>query len=89
MIFLWVPETKQRTLEELDYVFAVPTAKHMKYQATKAFPWFIQRYVFRNKNAQLEPLYKFDEHLTSEQARAVSVSAGVRNRSVSHQGKKI
>lgn len=34
MIFLWVPETKQRTLEELDYVFAVPTAKHMKYQAT-------------------------------------------------------
>lgn len=36
MIFLWVPETKQRTLEELDYVFAVPTAKHMKYQATKA-----------------------------------------------------
>jgi hypothetical protein len=32
MIFLWVPETKQRTLEELDYVFAVPTRIHMKYR---------------------------------------------------------
>jgi hypothetical protein len=38
MIFLWVPETKQRTLEELDYVFAVPTRKHMRYQMTKALP---------------------------------------------------
>ncbi|OCL08590.1 hypothetical protein AOQ84DRAFT_221733 [Glonium stellatum] len=89
MIFFWVPETKQRTLEELDYVFAVPTAKHMKYQATKAFPWFIQRYIFRNKSAQLEPLYKFDSHLASEQARAVSISEGVRNRSVSHNEKRI
>lgn len=38
MIFLWLPETKQRTLEELDYVFAVPTRKHMHYQVTKALP---------------------------------------------------
>jgi MFS family permease len=38
MIFLFVPETKQRTLEELDYVFAVPTRKHMSYQLTKALP---------------------------------------------------
>jgi len=38
MIFLWVPETKQRTLEELDYIFAVPTRTHMHYQTTKALP---------------------------------------------------
>ena len=38
MIFLWVPETKQRTLEELDYVFAVPTRVHMHYQLTTALP---------------------------------------------------
>jgi hypothetical protein len=38
MIFLWVPETKQRTLEELDYIFAVPTRVHMHYQLTKALP---------------------------------------------------
>ncbi|GME57125.1 putative sugar transporter protein [Neofusicoccum parvum] len=74
MIFLWVPETKQRTLEELDYVFAVPTRKHMSYQMTKALPYFIKRWVFFNKNARLEPLYQFDEHLASEQARSKSIS---------------
>lgn len=39
MIFLWVPETKQRTLEELDYVFAVPTRTFMRYQVTEALPY--------------------------------------------------
>ncbi|EDN96833.1 hypothetical protein SS1G_01759 [Sclerotinia sclerotiorum 1980 UF-70] len=41
MIFLWVPETKQRTLEELNFVFAVPTRTHMHYQLTKALPCVI------------------------------------------------
>lgn len=70
MIFLWVPETKQRTLEELDYVFAVPTRTHMHYQLTKAAPYWFKRYVFRNKNATLEPLYTFDK-VQSEAAQAV------------------
>jgi len=60
MIFLWVPETKQRTLEELDYVFAVSTRTYMKYQLTEALPYFFKRWVFFNKNAKLEPLYRFD-----------------------------
>ncbi|OCK79526.1 MFS transporter [Lepidopterella palustris CBS 459.81] len=47
MIFLWLPETKQRTLEELDYVFAVPTRTHMRYQITKVAPWWFKRYVLR------------------------------------------
>lgn len=63
MIFLWVPETKQRTLEELDYIFAVPTRVHMKYQVTKALPYWFKRYIFR-QNVELEPLYQFD-HLAS------------------------
>ncbi|KAK8191885.1 hypothetical protein HDK77DRAFT_64056 [Phyllosticta capitalensis] len=66
MIFLWVPETKQRTLEELDYVFAVPTRKHMSYQVSKALPYFIKRYVFWNKSATLEPLYHFDSHIAGD-----------------------
>lgn len=57
MIFLWLPETKQRSLEELDYIFGVPTRTHMHYQCTKALPYFIQRYIFFQKNAHLEPLY--------------------------------
>jgi hypothetical protein len=59
MIFFFVPETKQRTLE-LDYVFAVPTRTHAKYQLTKSLPYFIKRWVFFRKNAKLEPLYTFD-----------------------------
>lgn len=60
MIFLWLPETKQRTLEELDYVFAVPTKTFIHYNTTKWIPWFIKRWVFFQKDAQLEPLYHFD-----------------------------
>ncbi|ATZ46760.1 hypothetical protein BCIN_02g01270 [Botrytis cinerea B05.10] len=61
MIFLWVPETKQRTLEELNFVFAVPTRTHMHYQLTKALPWWIKRYVLQQKYATLEPLYNFEK----------------------------
>ena len=60
MIFLFVPETKQRTLEELDFVFAVPTRTHMHYQLTKALPYFVKRWVFFRKGATLSPLYTFD-----------------------------
>lgn len=89
MIFLFVPETKQRTLEELDYVFAVPTRTHMHYQLTKALPYFFKRYVAMNKSATLEPLYTFGkhrisnfmwrlkltspDHVQSEQARSASI----------------
>lgn len=61
MIFLWLPETKQRTLEELDYVFAVPTRTHMNYQLTKVLPWWIKRWVLMRKGAECPPLYKFDQ----------------------------
>lgn len=63
MIFLWVPETKQRTLEELDYIFGVPTKRFINYNFKVALPWWIQRWVFFNKNAKLEPLYHLDHHL--------------------------
>ncbi|KAJ5167994.1 Major facilitator superfamily domain general substrate transporter [Penicillium canariense] len=69
MIFLWVPETKQRTLEELDYIFAVPTRVHMHYQVTKALPYWFRRYIFR-MNVQLEPLYKFDHVATNAEVEA-------------------
>ncbi|TFL07367.1 hypothetical protein BDV98DRAFT_599678 [Pterulicium gracile] len=61
MIFFLVPETKQRTLEELDYVFAVPTSKHAAYQSKEMLPYFIKRYIFMRKDATVRPLYNFDE----------------------------
>ncbi|KAG6860461.1 hypothetical protein C0995_010815 [Termitomyces sp. Mi166 len=60
MIFFLMPETKQRTLEELDYVFAVPTSRHIGYQAKTFLPYWIKRYIFFRKT-ELEPLYNFDE----------------------------
>ncbi|KAG6811257.1 hypothetical protein H0H92_008300 [Tricholoma furcatifolium] len=60
MIFFLMPETKQRTLEELDYVFAVPTSRHISYQAKTFLPYWIKRYIFFRKT-ELEPLYNFDE----------------------------
>ncbi|KAK4201686.1 hypothetical protein QBC40DRAFT_347615 [Triangularia verruculosa] len=61
MIFFWVPETKQKTLEELDYVFAVPTRKFASYQLKHALPWWFKRWVLWKRDAVLEPLYTMDE----------------------------
>ncbi|KAJ5155580.1 Major facilitator superfamily domain general substrate transporter [Penicillium capsulatum] len=71
MIFLWVPETKQRTLEELDYIFAVPTRVHMHYQVCKALPYWVKRYIFR-MSVELEPLYKLDGLASEGDAAMVS-----------------
>ena len=76
MIFLFVPETKQRTLEELDYVFAVPTRTHMRYQLTKALPYWVKKWILRKKNLHLTPLYNFDENLHEHQGRSLS-KAGI------------
>ncbi|KAI2626823.1 sugar transporter-domain-containing protein [Xylaria nigripes] len=65
LIFLWVPETKQRTLEELDYIFAVPSTLFIKYQFTKVLPWWFKRWVLFQKSATLEPLYHFDSQTAS------------------------
>ncbi|KAF4581983.1 sugar porter (SP) family MFS transporter [Ophiocordyceps camponoti-floridani] len=69
MIFLWLPETKQRTLEELDYIFGVPTRVFMRYQVTKALPWWYKRWILRRKDVTLEPLYRLDvaDHEEEEQ----------------------
>jgi hypothetical protein len=75
MIFLWVPETKQRTLEELDYIFAVPTRTHMHYQINKALPYFIKRWVYWDKTATLEPLYKFDTAGETDKSRIADMHA--------------
>ncbi|KAJ9213683.1 hypothetical protein DTO166G4_4765 [Paecilomyces variotii] len=47
MIFCFVRETKQLTLEELDQVFSVPTKDFIRYELTVWLPWFIRRHIFR------------------------------------------
>jgi MFS family permease len=43
LVFLFVPETKGRTLEELQYTFDLPTIWHMRYRAT-----YIQQHFRKN-----------------------------------------
>ncbi|KAI8193853.1 hypothetical protein KHU50_012227 [Colletotrichum sp. SAR 10_65] len=60
VIFFIIPETKQRTLEELDYIFGVPTRRHAAYQVRTWLPWMVKRYLFFQKDAKLEPLYHLE-----------------------------
>lgn len=79
MIFLFVPETKQRTLEELDYVFAVPTRTHIHYQLTQALPYWFKRWVLFNRSAKLEPLYHFNDPVAEDITIPVKGAASGKN----------
>lgn len=61
LIFFFLPETKQRSLEELDYVFGVPTRTHAKYQLTQVLPCWIKRYILMRKDAVCPGLYHLTE----------------------------
>lgn len=56
MIFLFVPETKQRTLEELDYVFGIPTRVQIKYQVSEVLTAWLKRVLFIDRHAKAQPL---------------------------------
>lgn len=60
LIYCFMPETKKRTLEELDYVFGVPLWAFTRYQLFKALPYFVRRHLLFDKTARLEPLYHLD-----------------------------
>ncbi|KIV82060.1 hypothetical protein PV11_04196 [Exophiala sideris] len=62
LVFLFVPETKQKTLDELDGVFSVSTRMFIKYQTTKYLPWFAKRYILRQKEAELKPFAFGEEY---------------------------
>ncbi|KAL4875852.1 hypothetical protein BJY04DRAFT_150573 [Aspergillus karnatakaensis] len=56
MIFCFVRETKQLTLEELDQVFSVPTKEFIGYESKVWLPYFIKRHIFRQKIAKPVPI---------------------------------
>ncbi|GJN94492.1 hypothetical protein Rhopal_007574-T1 [Rhodotorula paludigena] len=60
LVFLFVPETKGLSLEELDQVFSVPTAKHISYQVKVARTNF-RRWILRQKIAPVPPLYQWEQ----------------------------
>lgn len=60
MIFLFVPETKQRTLEELDYIFAIPQRRFISHQCFTVLPWWTKTYIFRRKIGPCPALWSFE-----------------------------
>ncbi|OBW63920.1 MAG: Uncharacterized protein AUREO_060140 [Aureobasidium pullulans] len=50
MIFAFVRETKQLTLEEIDQVFSVPTKTFLNYELTTWLPWFVKRHLLFQKS---------------------------------------
>lgn len=56
MIFCFVRETKQLTLEEIDQVFSVPTKEYISYESKVWLPYFIKRHVFRRSIPKPPPL---------------------------------
>ncbi|KAJ5225725.1 hypothetical protein N7468_006950 [Penicillium chermesinum] len=60
LILLFMPETKGKTLEELDQVFSVPTRFHAQY-GLRQIRYVVKRYVLRDKNVQPEILYEKEE----------------------------
>ncbi|KAJ4983726.1 arabinose-proton symporter [Stagonosporopsis vannaccii] len=71
MIFLFVPETKQRTLEELDYIFAIPQRTFMRHQCFTVLPWWIKTWILRQKIGPCPALWSFEGHDEKEQQEAV------------------
>lgn len=44
LIFLLVPETKMRTLEDITWIFSHATGDHVKYAKDKVLPWAFERF---------------------------------------------
>ncbi|KAF4337122.1 polyol transporter 5 [Fusarium beomiforme] len=55
MIFCFVRETKQLTLEELDQVFSVPTSQFISYETRVWLPYFFKRHILRKKGIEKPP----------------------------------
>ncbi|KAF1357999.1 sugar transporter-like protein [Lizonia empirigonia] len=71
MIFLFVPETKQRTLEELDYIFEIPQRTFMRHQCFTVLPWWIKTWILRKKIGPCPSLWSFEGGDEKEQQEAV------------------
>ncbi|KAG9957031.1 MFS transporter, partial [Aureobasidium melanogenum] len=68
MIFCFVRETKQLTLEEIDQVFSVPTKSFLNYEITTWLPYFFKRHVlFQKSTPKPPPIIEKAEWVDSKQ----------------------
>ncbi|KAK2628381.1 hypothetical protein QTJ16_001484 [Diplocarpon rosae] len=66
MIFAFVRETKQLTLEEIDQVFSQPTSSFLRYETKVWLPYFVRRYLLRQNLAKPEPFVERADLVKSE-----------------------
>lgn len=59
LVLLFLPETKGKTLEELDQVFSVPTHEHAAY-GIRQIGYFFKRFILR-QHVEPERLYEQDD----------------------------
>lgn len=73
LIFFLIPETSKRSLEELSYIYSVPTSTHASYQLRTWLPYVIKRRVLF-QDVKLKPLYNLEE-IEGEQTENVAAVA--------------
>ena len=61
LVWLFVPGTVQiTTLEDMNYIFGVPTRRHIEYQIKDVLPWTLRHYTPGLYNNELAPLYSWN-----------------------------
>jgi sugar porter (SP) family MFS transporter len=68
MVFCFVRETKQLTLEELDSVFSVPTKDFISHEMFVWLPYFFKRHILRQKIAKPPPIIESVDNRTTKTA---------------------
>lgn len=63
-MLLFMPETKNKTLEELDQVFSVPTRLHAQY-GLRQIRYFAKRYILW-MDVQPEILYEKEDSVSAQ-----------------------
>ena len=73
LVFVLVEETKRRSLEELDQIFAASKMSFIKFQVGKNAPWLFKRWVLGRRNEEKPSFYND----MTKMGRAEIVSQGV------------
>lgn len=67
LVFLFVPETRLKTLKELDQLLMILTRLFVVYQTTEHLPWWVRRYVLQREKTEMRPIDEHTEYQELEQ----------------------
>jgi hypothetical protein len=65
---MFVPETTGKTLEEINYIFGVPTGQHARYQLGEVLPWWVDHWLMFGRRGVVKPkpLYRWYQEVNYE-----------------------